>query len=87
MHPIQWEKRSVDQSTSCNLRSALSMALKPIGKSRIVESTFMSDVFFSYTTEGYYSGSPSLLALRLSGTPSLETGIRPPSCFHLDNCL
>ena len=43
MHPIQWEKRSADQSTSCNLRSALSKALKPIGKSRIVESTFMSD--------------------------------------------
>ena len=29
----------------------------------------------------------SLLALHLSGTPSLKTGTRPPSCQLLDNCL
>ena len=37
-----------------------------------------------------YRQSPiylSLSALHLSGTPSLQTGTRPPSCFHLDNSL
>ena len=30
---------------------------------------------------------PDLLALHLSGTHSLTTGARPPSCLHLDNRL
>ena len=33
--------------------------------------------------EGIFSGYQSLLALYLSGTPSLETGTRPPSCLQL----
>ena len=38
---------------------------------------------FSY----FFSGHQSLLALYLSGTPSLKTGTSPPSCIHLDNHL
>ena len=34
-------------------------------------------MFFSYKTEGYYSGYPSLLASHLSGTPSLTNSSRP----------
>ena len=34
-----------------------------------------------------FSGYQSLLALYLSGTPSQETGTRPPSCLYLDNHL
>ena len=49
--------------------------------------TTVKQVFFSYTTEGYYSEQPDLLALYLSGTPSLMTGTRPSSCLHLDNGL
>ena len=47
---------------------------------------FIIFVFFSYTTEGI-SGWPRLLAFHLSGTPSLTTGTRPPSCIHLHNRL
>ena len=47
----------------------------------------VKNTFSDYTTEGYYSGLPDLLALYLSGTPSLTTGTRPPSCLHLDNRL
>ena len=36
---------------------------------------------------GIFSGYQTLLALHLSGTPSLKTGTRPPSCLHLDNHL
>ena len=36
---------------------------------------------------GIFSGQPNLLALYLSGTPSLKTATRPPSCIHLDNRL
>ena len=40
-----------------------------------------SVLFFFYG--GFLSGYWSLLALHLSGTPSLRTGTRPPSCLQL----
>ena len=41
---------------------------------------------FLYNT-GIFSWYHSLQALYLSGTPSLTTGTRPPSCLHLNNRL
>ena len=36
---------------------------------------------------GIFSGYQSLLALYLSGNPSLRTGTRPPSCLYIDKRL
>ena len=36
---------------------------------------------------GIFSGHQSLLALYLSGTPSLKTSTRPPSCIYLNTHL
>ena len=44
-------------------------------------------MFFSYTNGLILSGYLSLLALQISGTPSLMTGTSPPSCLLLDNHL
>ena len=41
----------------------------------------------SFTNGGILSGYQKLLALHLSGTPSLKTGDSPPSCQLLDNQL
>ena len=42
---------------------------------------------FSLYNGGIFSEYPNLPAFHLSGTPSLKTGTRPPSCLHLDNHL
>ena len=41
----------------------------------------------SFTNRGILSGYQSLLALNLSGTPSLKIFTSPPSCQLLDNRL
>ena len=45
-----------------------------------------TSVLFLYNG-GIFRGYQSLLALYLSGTPSLKTSTRPPSCLHLNNRL
>ena len=44
-------------------------------------------IFNIFTNGGILSGYQNLLALHLSGTPSLKTGTSPPSCELLDNSL
>ena len=41
----------------------------------------------NFISRGILSEYLSLLALHLSGTASLRTGTRPPSCFYLNNRL
>ena len=43
LYPINWEKRTANQSTACTLRSTDSKNLKIIGKTKLMESTFVSD--------------------------------------------
>ena len=54
---------------------------------KIHELKVMPEQLKTFISGGILSGYLSLLALHLSGTPSLRTGSRPPSCFHLNNRL
>ena len=58
---------------------------KEIWNKRVCNYYLTSVLFF--IAGGIPSGNLSLPALHLSGTSSLQTGTRPPSCFYLDNRL
>ena len=48
---------------------------------------FAQQVFFLLSTEGSLVIARAYPALYLSGTPSQDTGTRPPSCLLLENRL
>ena len=48
---------------------------------------FVKQVFFLLSMEGSLVDIRAYLALYLGGTPSQETGTRPPSCLPLYNRL
>ena len=54
---------------------------------KIHELIVIPEQLKAFISGGILSEYLSLLALHLSGTPSLRTGSRPPSCFHLNNHL
>ena len=51
------------------------------------ELNFVQQVFFLLSTEGSFEITRAYPALCLGGTPSQETGTRPPSCLFLKKRL